>query len=108
MISGNGGSDTFRYLTTSDSKPGSKNFDTIRDFVEGHDHIDFSAIPGLSNAISTSSTPKSIAPHTIELVNVGADTIVYANASGSNETLAHADMEIHVLGVHLASFDLLL
>ena len=108
MISGNGGSDTFRYLTTSDSRPGSKNFDTIRDFVEGHDHIDFSAIPGLSNAISTSSTPKSIAPHTIELVNVGANTIVYANASGSNETLAHADMEIHVLGVHLTSFDLLL
>jgi hypothetical protein len=40
-----------------------------------------------------------VSAHTIDVVTIGAGTIVYANASNSTEPIAIADMEIHMTGI---------
>src|SRR6185437_6176342 len=87
-LTGGPGSDTFVYNTTSDSKPGAGNFDTILGFAHGADKIDFSAITGLTAVASATSAPAQIAAHTIEIVTSGGNTIIYANATNSAQNLS--------------------
>ena len=104
-LTGGAGNDTFVFKAITDSQPGAGHFDTITDFTHNSDHFDFSAISGLnSNNQSISfnsliSTPTTIAPHTIDIVTSGGNTIVYANASGSTQNIASADMEIHLTSI---------
>jgi hypothetical protein len=112
-MTGGSGVDAYVYATTGESKPGSGNFDTINNFVPGTDKIDFSAVSGLNAANVTvtvlTATPSSIAAHTIDLVQSGGNTEVYANAGAGTETLpAYADIEIHLVGVSLTATDLIL
>ena len=92
------GNDTFVYSLITNSRPGSGNFDTISDFTHGSDTIDFSAITGLTAVASASSTPASIAAHTIEVVTTGGNTVIYANATNKSESIGSVDMEIHLAG----------
>ncbi|WMT72033.1 DUF4347 domain-containing protein [Bradyrhizobium sp. Ash2021] len=106
-FSGGTGNDTFKYTAITDSQPGSGKFDTISDFTHGSDKIDFSAISGLNSTVQSvavnnlTSTPASIAAHTIDIVVIGGNTIVYANASAASETIGnnHEDMQINLTGV---------
>jgi Ca2+-binding RTX toxin-like protein len=108
-LTGGPGNDTFAYKSASDSKPAAGNFDTILGFTHGSDKFDFSAITGLTAVASAGSAPPQIAAHTIEIVTSGGDTIIYANASDSPESLANVDMEVHLTGVsNLTSFDIVL
>jgi Ca2+-binding RTX toxin-like protein len=105
---GGAGNDIFKYLAVTDSRPGTGNFDTISDFAHGSDKIDFSAITGLTAVASATSTPASIAAHTIEIVTIGGNTVIYANATNAVESTASADMEIHLTGVtNVTSTDIL-
>ncbi len=113
ILTGNGANDTFVYKFTTDSQPGAGHFDTITNFTHTSDHFDFSAINGLNSTVqgvtfnSLTAAPDSLAAHTIDIVTSGGNTVVYANASGATETLAHVDMEIHVnnaTNVHAADF----
>ena len=80
----------------------------ILDFTHKSDKIDFTAITSLTAVASATSAPSQIAAHTIEIVTSGNNTIVYANASSSAESLAQVDMEIHLTGVtNLSSSDIL-
>ena len=112
-LTGNGANDTFVYKFTTDSQPGTGHFDTITNFTHNSDHFDFSAISGLNSTVqavtfnSLTAAPDSLAAHTIDIVTSGGNTVVYANASGATETLAHVDMEIHlnnVTNVHSTDF----
>ena len=114
MTSGSG-VNTYLYAATNESTPGSGNFDIVNKFAHGTDKIDLSAIVGLNTnnqsvAVNIlTSTPATIAAHTIDLVQSGGNTEVYANASGSIENLpSNADMEIHLVGVSLTPTDLIL
>jgi Ca2+-binding RTX toxin-like protein len=107
-LTGGAGNDTFKYNSITDSQPGAGKFDTILDFTHGSDQIDFTAITSLTAVASATSAPPQIAAHTIEIVTSGNNTIVYANASSSAESLAQVDMEIHLTGVtNLTSSDIL-
>ena len=99
VMSGGAGNDTFKYNAITDSQPGVGKFDTILDFTHNSDKIDFSAITGLTAVASATSTPGSIAAHTIEIVTIGGNTVIYANATNSSEVTTSADMEIHLTGV---------
>ena len=98
-MSGGAGADTFKYNAITDSRPGVGNFDIITDFAHGSDKIDFSAITGLTAVASATSTPAQIAAHTIEIVTISGNTVIYANATNSSEVTTSADMEIHLTGV---------
>src|SRR5436190_4327140 len=102
-LTGNGGSDTFKYTSLADSQPGAGHFDTITDFVHGTDKIDLTAIGGPMNVVTATSTPATIAAHTIEIVASGGSTVVYVNASGASQSTSAADMEIHLTGVNNAT-----
>ena len=98
MMTGGPGSDTFRYTAASQSAPGT--YDTITDFIHGEDKIDFSALAGLSNGLaSTTTAPATIDPHTLLAYVSGGSTVLYANTTGVTETIATADMAIHLTGV---------
>ena len=112
-LTGNGANDTFVYKFTTDSQPGAGHFDTITNFTHTSDHFDFSAISGLNSTVqgvtfnSLTAAPDSLAAHTIDIVTSGGNTVIYANASGATETLAHVDMEIHAnnaTNVHSTDF----
>jgi hypothetical protein len=110
-MTGGSGVDTYLYAAIGESKPGNGNFDTINSFAHGTDKIDCSAISGLNAATVTvlTTTPSSIAGHTIDLVQSGGNTEVYANAGWGTETVpAQANMEIHLVGVSLTATDLIL
>jgi Ca2+-binding RTX toxin-like protein len=102
MLTGGGGSDTFVFKDIADSQPGAGHFDIITDFAAGSDHIDFTAISGLNsdyqavNFQSLTSVPAAIAAHTIDIVTINDNIIVYANASASTQAINSADMEIHL------------
>jgi hypothetical protein len=104
-MTGGSGHNTYKYGATSDSKPSAS--DTITNFNAANDKIGFSAISGLNSTVQNvginflTATPSSIAAHTIDVVTFGGNTIVYANASGSSETISngHEDMLIHLTGV---------
>ena len=105
-LTGNGGHDTFVFKAVSDSAPGvtggHAHYDTITDFTHSADHIDVAAIAGLNDhhqavdIASLSAAPHTIAPHTIDIVTSGDHTVVYANASGTAESVGSTDMEIHL------------
>ena len=94
-LGGGAGNDTFVFKAVTDSSPGSTNYDTITDFAHASDHIDFSAIAGLTTIISDTSAPATLAAHTIDIVTSGSNTVIYANSTGM---MANADMEIHLTG----------
>jgi hypothetical protein len=99
------GIDTVAYSNVNQSTHSS--YDTINEFNTKQDKIDFSAISGLnSNAQHVTinfltSTPGSIAGHTIDVVTSRGSTIVYANATGSSESISsnHEDMQINLTGI---------
>ena len=114
-LTGDTGNDTFVFTAITDSQPGADHFDTINNFTHNSDHIDFAAINGLNTGAqdiafnSLAVAPGSIAAHTIDIVTVGGNTVIYANSTGSSESLANADMEIHLTGVtNVASSDFIL
>ncbi|MCK1707917.1 M10 family metallopeptidase C-terminal domain-containing protein [Bradyrhizobium sp. 143] len=93
-LTGGAGNDIFVYTSIGDSQPGAGKFDTITDFTHNADKFDFSAISGLNSAVQNvainfiaNSTPTSIAAHTIDVVTIGQNTIIYANASSLAETI---------------------
>ena len=104
-MTGGTGHNSYAYDATADSTPSAH--DTITNFHVATDTIDFSAISGLnsSNQAVTinflTATPTSIAPHTIDVVTIGANTTVYADASGKSESISanHQDMQINLSGV---------
>ena len=106
-LTGGGGSDTFVFAAPSDSHPGAGNFDTITDFTHNSDHLDLAAINGLNSNVQSvtvnfpplTSAPSSIAAHTIDILTSGGNTVIYANASGSSQTLGNASIEIHLTNV---------
>jgi len=107
-LTGGAGADTFVFLAATDSSPGNGNFDTIKDFVSGTDHIDFSAIAGLQTAVFTTgiAVPVTLAAHSIDIVTTGGNTVVYAN---STDATAAADMEIRLTGItNLSQSDFIL
>ena len=55
------------------------------------------------SVVTATSTPSTIAMHTIEIVASGGSTIIYANASAAAENTSAADMEIHLIGVSNAT-----
>jgi hypothetical protein len=91
---------TYAFNTTSNSTP-----TVINNFDVSQDKLDFSAIAGLNSTTQPvtinflSSAPARIAPHTIDVVSVGGDTVVYANASAYNEKVIAGDMQINLTGV---------
>jgi hypothetical protein len=99
------GIDTVAYTNVNQSTHSS--YDTISGFNAHQDKIDFSAISGLnSNAQHVTmnfltSTPTSIAGHTIDVVTSWGRTVVYANATGSSESISanHEDMQINLTGL---------
>jgi hypothetical protein len=99
------GIDTVAYTNVNQSTHSS--YDTIDGFNTRHDKIDFSAISGLdSNAQHVTinfltSSPTTIADHTIDVVTSRGSTVVYANATGSSESISanHEDMQINLTGV---------
>jgi hypothetical protein len=108
-LTGGAGNDTFKYKAITDSRPGVGKFDTILDFTHGSDKLDFTAIAGLTKVASVASAPASIAAHTIEIVASGGNTVIYANASNSAESLSVVDTEVHLTGVtNMTSSDILL
>ena len=114
-LTGGDGHDTFVFNAVTNSQAGAAHFDTINDFTHNSDHIDFAAINGLNTGVqdvafnSLTVAPGSIAAHTIDIVTIGGNTIVYANSTGSSESLANADMEIHLTGVtNVTSSDFIL
>ena len=106
-LTGGAGADTFVYKAIGDAQPGAGNFDTLTDFTHAVDRIDLSAIAGLNTGIQAvainllTAAPTSIAAHTIDLVTIGANTTLYANASNASEALSgnHEDMQINLTGV---------
>ncbi len=104
-LAGGSGHNTYVYGAKTNSTPSGA--DTISNFHVASDKIDFSAISGLNSntqpvAINfLTSTPSNIAGHTIDVVTSGGNTVVYANASGSSESISahHEDMQINLTGV---------
>jgi hypothetical protein len=99
------GIDTIAYTNVNQSTPSSH--DTIIGFNASQDHIDFSAISGLNSNDQhvtinfLHSTPTSIAGHTIDVMTSGGSTEVYANATGSSESISshQEDMQINLTGL---------
>jgi VCBS repeat-containing protein len=102
---GGDGHDTFVFNAIANSQEGVPHFDSISNFTHNSDHIDLAAIDGLNTNIqgvnfnSLTSAPENIAAHTIDIVTSDGNTVIYANSSGASETLANANMEIHLPSV---------
>jgi beta-glucanase (GH16 family) len=99
------GIDAIAYSNVNQSTHSSP--DTIIGFNIRQDKIDFSAVSGLNSNIQhvtinhLTSTPNNVAGHTIDVVTSRGSTVVYANATGSNESISanHEDMQINLTGV---------
>lgn len=113
FLSLGGGQDTVKYAAASASSPSA--YDTISDFTGGssavHDFLDFSAIAAITGiqAGEPLSNGGTLHGHDIGWVLDGTgNTIVYANVTGSDETIGtNTDMEIHLMGVsNLSSTDI--
>jgi hypothetical protein len=98
-LTGGGGNDTFKYTSISDSTHAAP--DTITDFTDGSDVIDFSAIAGITTDGGNvgNAAPATVAANTFVYYQSGADTVVLANASGSSEPAGGADMMMVLTGV---------
>ena len=105
------GIDTIAYTNVNQSTH--SGHDNIYAFNTSQDKIDFSAINGLNSnnqsvAINfLTSAPTSIAAHTIDVVISGGNAMVYANASGSTESISSfhgsVPMQIELVGVIAAN-----
>jgi Ca2+-binding RTX toxin-like protein len=105
-LAGGQGADAFLYTSTSDSRPGANQYDTIVDFshVEG-DKIDFSGIPGIATQtfqttqLSTATSP--VAANTVAWFQDAAhtETIVYVNTTSGAENAGSTNIEIHLTGL---------
>ncbi len=99
------GIDTIAYTNVNQSTHSSP--DTINGFNTHQDKIDFSAISGLNSNVHhvtmnfLTSTPTNIAGHTIDVVTSRGTTVVYADATGSSESISanHEDMQINLIWV---------
>ena len=117
-LAGGGGADTFVFKSVSNSSPGTTGgnpkYDVISDFFHGMDFLDFAAITGLNSdtqpvIIQSASAPTTIAAHTIDIVTIGGNTVIYANASNASQNINAADMEIHLTNVtNLTASDFIL
>jgi Ca2+-binding RTX toxin-like protein len=97
-LTGGTGNDTFKYTATSDSTVAAH--DTITDFTDGSDVIDFSNIAGITtDGGDVGSAPATVAANTFVYYQSGADTVVLANASGSPEAAASSDMMMVLTGI---------
>jgi len=113
IILGNG-IDSIGYTSVNQSTH--KSHDIIIGFNAIQDTIDLSAISGLNNnsqAVAVnflSSTPSTIAGHTIDVVTSGGNTIVFANSTSLSESISgnFEGMQIKLLGVDLHSADFIL
>ena len=100
MLVGGGGNDNFIYTSVSDSTHAAS--DTILDFTTGKDTIDLSAIATINGIQGSEPLSAGSILHAGEVgwVFSGGNAVVYANASGSDETVGtNTDMEIHLTGV---------
>ena len=100
VLSGGAGNDTFKYLAITDSQPGAGHSDTILDFTHGQDHIDFSAITGITGNAQLVTNPTQVAAHGISYYQSGADTVVIADATS---TANHVDMMIVLTGINAST-----
>ncbi|WP_182869605.1 AIDA repeat-containing protein [Bradyrhizobium diazoefficiens] len=91
------GKDTFLFKATTDSQLGEGNFDTIFNFQPGQDHIDFSAIAGITRDATLVTNPAQVVAHGISYYQTGADTVIIADASKMTN---HVDMMITLVGVN--------
>ena len=69
------------------------------DFVHGSDVIDTSAINGITTIQGLISGSSQVAAHSIVWIQSGADTIVYANSTGTAEDQGSANMQIILANV---------
>ncbi|WGD49495.1 VCBS domain-containing protein [Bradyrhizobium sp. CB1650] len=109
QLVGGDGKDVFQYKAVSDSDA-THGIDTVYNYsVSGSslDQFDFSAIAGLNDhtqavsVVTATSAPTTLAAHTIDIVTIGSDTFVYANAGNGPETVSTGTdiMQIHIAGV---------
>ena len=97
LLTGGSGADHFAFNAVSDSTVASH--DTISDFLHGTDVIDTSAIAGITAVQGLITGITQVAAHSIVWIQSGADTIVYANSTGTAESQASANMEIILTNV---------
>jgi serralysin len=109
VLTGGTGADKFVYNAITDSTPAVK--DTVNSFTTGSDKLDFTAISGFNGAtvqvVTGGSPPSTVAAHTIDLYQNAGNTEVYANASAGSEAVGAVDMQIHLVGVTVATTDIL-
>jgi Ca2+-binding RTX toxin-like protein len=97
-MDGGAGNDTFVFRALTDSKSGAGfGIDTITGFTPGADHLDFTAIAGVTNVQGVTGL-NTVAAHSVSWFNDGSQTIVYVNASGNPNQV---DMEIHLTGTNI-------
>lgn len=110
---GDGGSDLFRF-GASDSNAHGGVFDRIADFTHHTDHI---MLPFLPTAILTGSAADQTSAiaaaetamtahaggHEVALIQVGADTLLFASSTGATDT---ADLAIRLTAVNAATLTL--
>jgi VCBS repeat-containing protein len=97
-MDGGAGNDTFVFRALTDSKSGvGFGIDTITGFTPGADHLDFTAIAGVTNVQGVTGL-NTVAAHSVSWFNDGSQTIVYVNASGNPNQV---DMEIHLTGTNI-------
>ena len=96
-LTGGTGADHFVFNAASDSTVASH--DTISDFVHGSDVIDTSAIAGITTVQGLISGTTQVAANSVVWIQSGADTIVYANSTGTAEDQGSANMQIILANV---------
>jgi len=97
LVTGGTGADRFVFNAASDSTVASH--DTISDFVHGSDVIDTSAIAGITAVQGLISGTTQVAANSVVWIQSGADTIVYANSTGTAEDQGSANMQIILANV---------
>ncbi|WP_181179287.1 VCBS domain-containing protein [Mesorhizobium sp. B2-7-1] len=103
---GGDGADHFVYTAVADSTHAA--FDTIQDFVHGADKLDFLNALNLTGTPTNLGASTTLAAHSVGWTTDGTNTVVYANAGTSAETITSGTdvIEIHLLGVNnLSSAD---
>jgi hypothetical protein len=95
------GNDSFVFNSVNDST--ASNPEMIANFIFGSDHLDFSAIAGITTIQSNEPLSSgSLNAHSVGWMVNGSNIDVYANASASAEVVGpggNADMQIHVTNV---------
>jgi Ca2+-binding RTX toxin-like protein len=97
FLIGGTGADRFSFNATSDSTVASH--DTISDFLHGSDVIDTSANTGITAVQGLIAGSTQVLAHSIVWIQNSADTIVYANSTGTAENQGSANMQIILANV---------